>query len=52
MEVKFLSGNGVERAIEGLIAEHDEFHWPVAWGTSTSTSLAQNLLSQSAKSWP
>ncbi|NEI93918.1 hypothetical protein GR248_24270 [Rhizobium leguminosarum] len=29
-----------------LLAEHHE-HWAVAWGTSTS--LAQNLLSQSAK---
>lgn len=47
MNVEFLTANCVERAIESLIAEYDEIHWAVAWGTSTS--LAQILLSQSAK---
>lgn len=47
MEVEFLTGNAVERAIARLIAEHDEFHWAIAWGTSTS--LAKKLLSQSSK---
>jgi hypothetical protein len=47
MEVAFLTGDGVERAIKKLIAEHDELHWAVAWGTSTP--LAQKLLSESAK---
>lgn len=47
MEIEFLTGNDVENAIQGLVAEYDELHWAVAWGTSTS--LAQKLLSHSEK---
>ena len=47
MKVKFLNGNEVASAIDSLMAEYDEFHWAVAWGTSPP--LAQKLLSNSAK---
>ena len=47
MEVEFLTGDEVASAIEGLMAEYDQLHWAVAWGTSTS--LARKLLSNSAK---
>jgi len=36
LEIEFLTGTDVENAIEGLVAEYDELHWAVAWGTSTS----------------
>ncbi|MDP1632503.1 MAG: phospholipase D family protein [Caulobacter sp.] len=47
MEVKFLSGVAIERAIKALLAEHDEAHWAVAWGTCTP--LAKALLAQPEK---
>jgi len=47
VEIEFLTGNKVESTIKGLMAEYDQLHWAVAWGTSTS--LARNLLSYSAK---
>ena len=47
MKVEFLIGDEVASAIDSLMAEYDEFHWAVAWGTSTP--LAQKLLSNSAK---
>lgn len=47
MEVTFLRGEAVERAIKALLAEHDEAHWAVAWGTCTP--LAKALLAQPEK---
>ncbi|MBZ9998534.1 MULTISPECIES: phospholipase D family protein [unclassified Mesorhizobium] len=47
MKVEFLTGNAIERAIGRLITEHNEFHWAIAWGTSTS--LTKKLLSHSSK---
>lgn len=47
LEIEFLTGNDVESAIQSLLAEYDELHWAVAWGTSTS--LARKMLSYSAK---
>ncbi|WP_156752688.1 phospholipase D family protein [Mesorhizobium sp. WSM3873] len=47
MEVEFLTGSAVERALGRLIRDYDEFHWAVAWGTSTS--LAEKLLSRPSK---
>lgn len=47
MEVKFLGGVAIERAIKALLAEHDEAHWAVAWGTCTP--LAKALLAQPEK---
>ena len=50
MKVKFLNGDEVASAIDSLMAEYDEFHWAVAWGTSPP--LAQKLLFNSAKFRP
>ena len=47
MKVKFLIGDEVASAIDSLMDEYDEFHWAVAWGTSTP--LAQKLVTNSAK---
>lgn len=47
MNVELLTGDRVERAIERLMAEHEELHWAVAWGTANP--LTAMLLPHSAK---
>ncbi len=47
MEIEFLTGGAVESAVKRLMADYDEFHWAVAWGTSTS--LSQNMIFHRAK---
>ncbi len=38
MEVQFLNTNAVEAALSRLMADHDEFHWAVAWGSMTGAA--------------
>jgi HKD family nuclease len=47
MEATFLTGDAVRRAISRLIAEHEELHWAVAWGTDMP--IAAQLLKNIAK---
>ncbi|MFD1103815.1 phospholipase D family protein [Sphingobium olei] len=47
MKIEFLTAKEVSIALRGLIAEHDEFHWAVAWGSMTD--VAKDFLKHSAK---
>lgn len=47
MRLKFLKATAVNTALRGLIDEHDEFHWAVAWGSLTD--VAERLLANPEK---
>ncbi|WP_296615557.1 phospholipase D family protein [Sphingomonas sp.] len=47
MEIEFVDGKAVERTLARLMAEHDEYHWAVAWGTAND--LTPLLLANRAK---
>lgn len=47
VEVEFLNTRAVDEALRRLMANHEEFHWAVAWGSMTDTAKA--LLGYSGK---
>lgn len=47
MQVNFLKADGVEKTLRGFLADYDEVHWAVAWGTHAE--MAKLLLSHKSK---
>ncbi len=47
MQIDFLDAKDVDSRLRDLIAEHEEFHWAIAWGSMTD--VARELLRYSVK---